>query len=145
MSRLVKALIWDPQCGVNPLREEEIDSNLETLQALVHGLIEAIYPGTTIPELEGVHGYVNEEFVYKNPEWRERPWAMGPYEFLCGPAVFLGSGSAGTEAGCPVGRDVLAKHIRLSEETMMHFVMDRAQHALGLSVPEKVEVAPEPG
>lgn len=137
MTRRIKVVIWNPQDGANPIREEEIDSGLETLQALVHGNIEGIYPSNSIPELDRVHGYVNEEFLYTHPEWRERPWKIGAYEFLCGPCVFMGSDNAGNDVDCPVSIDVIKHHIRISPETVMAMLVDRMESQV-----EQAEVAP---
>jgi hypothetical protein len=92
--------------------EAEIFTGLKSLQALVCGHIEGVYPDITLPEFEGCHGYVNEEFLYTHPQWKLDPWRLGPYEFLCGPGVFLGSTGAGEEADCPVGLDAFTKHVQ---------------------------------
>lgn len=106
----MRAIIVDPQA--QSIREEEVDGKLESLQKIVGGYIEGIYPAITLPEFEGCHGYVNEEFLYTHPEWRNRPWRLGPYEYLCGPAVFMGSTDDGNEADCPIGVVTIAKHIQ---------------------------------
>jgi hypothetical protein len=106
---VVRAILVNPQEQV--IRKIEVEAGLKPLQALVGGHIEGIYPGNFVRELEGCHGYVNEEFLYTHPEWRAQPWRIGPYEYLCGPGVFLGSDGAGNEADCPVSLVTLAKHV----------------------------------
>lgn len=108
---MVRALLFKPdEASVTQIN---VDGGLEQLQGLVDGYIEGIYPAVTIPEFEGCHAYVNEEFIYTHPEWKDRPWQIGAYEYLCGPAVFLGSDGAGNEADCPVSVETLLKHIKL--------------------------------
>lgn len=82
-------------------------SDLRTLQTLVGGPIQEVFPSTG--DLLGWHAYVNEEgkleglpvndFATVTAE--RLGWTPLPGDFLCGTAVFLGDSAHGEEGDLP--------------------------------------------
>ena len=93
------------------IRVVNISGDLASLQEVVQGYIEGIYPGYFHADFAGVHGYVNEEGAFR-PEFRDRVWSVPGYETLLGPAVFVGTGPGGTDQDCPLTALQLARHVR---------------------------------
>lgn len=91
----MRAILVEPEHRI--LSVIETDGKLESLQKLVDGYIEGIYPDVVEPALAGIHGYVDEAFLYSGKD-QSRPWAVPGYPRLLGPGVFLCSTPDGEEA-----------------------------------------------
>ena len=99
----MRALLVDPESKT--VTETDVSGDLESLQKAVGGYIEGIYPGNFHPALRGVHGYVDEEGLFK--EKARHSWSLPGYSHLVGPGVFLCDNGAGDESPCTLPVEVL--------------------------------------
>lgn len=90
----------------------ETDGKLKSLQTIVGGNIQGIYPGEFISALAGVSGYVDEEGLWNKDPAVDGAFAIYPYEGLYGPAILLGDNGRGHNADCPVGPEVIRNYVR---------------------------------
>ncbi len=108
----VSAVVWTP--WDRQLLRRTIPNTLQALQDLVGGHLEGIYPQEL--DIPGLAGYVNEEFLYTHPEWRQWPWAWDDYEFLRGPAVWTGVDGRGETVDCPCGPEIIGSVLRVARQ-----------------------------
>lgn len=106
----MRAVLIDP--ALHLVKEVETDGQLASLQSVVGGMITGIYPGSFIGALRGAHGYVDDEGLWNKQDHVHGAFAIGPYDYLRGRAILLGSTASGNETDCPVGAEVVARFVR---------------------------------
>ena len=88
------------------VNEAEIDGSLASLQGVVGGLIDPVYPGL---EGTGHHCYVNDEGLLHNPQ--HFFMFEGGHQPLAGNGVILSSTDDGDEAPCTLSLDWVQERV----------------------------------